>query len=273
MFSACGQSADEYPDSPTESPMEHSIIFEEPNSPSHSVLQELLQQQTTVLPEKGDTVPVIALIIDDMGHHQSLGKKLIDLKLNLTFSFLPNAPHTLELAEMAHANGRDILIHLPMEPKGQKWNPGQDALMLKESPAQIQQKTSTLISRVPYAIGVNNHMGSLFTEQQSAMKDVLTVLARHHLFFVDSFTSAQSVGFAQASAMHIPTARRHVFLDNVHQTDKICHQIKQLTHIASQKGSAIGIGHPNTATLNALDQCAPSLLKSVHLVGVHELVQ
>ena len=222
VFSACSRPTAETPyeaqlaarpDPETASSMEDSIIFEEPDSPSHNVLQELLGRPDTAAAEdiNDQDIPRVALIIDDMGYHQELGEKLIELNLNLTFSFLPNAPHTRELVESAHARERDILVHLPMEPKGQQWDPGPDALMIEESSARIQEKTSTLIGLVPHAIGVNNHMGSLFTEQPAPMRDVLTVIDRHGLFFVDSFTTAQSVGFSEARAMHIPTARRHVF--------------------------------------------------------------
>ncbi|PIE58892.1 MAG: hypothetical protein CSA33_00900 [Desulfobulbus propionicus] len=249
----------------------------QPEAREHSALQPNVPPPTSQTApdskeEKQDMRPQIAVIIDDMGYHQWLGKKLIALNLDLTFSFLPNAQYTRELAYLAHHAKKDILIHLPMEPKSKKWNPGRDALMSNDSPGRIREKTDQFIRCVPYAIGANNHMGSLFTEQVQAMRDVLTILNQHDLFFIDSFTTAGSVGLSQAQAMHIPTARRHVFLDNIRQTKQICNQFDQLVQLAWKQGSAIGIGHPNKETLQALSQCVPPLLQSVHLVGVHKLV-
>jgi len=41
---------------------------------------------------------------------------------------------------------------------------------------------------------------------------------------------------------------------------------------AEKNGWAIGIGHPNDATLSALMNCRSNLLKSVRLVSAQELL-
>ena len=116
-------------------------------------------------------------------------------------------------------------------------------------------------------------MGSRFTENRAAMREVLSVLKQHGLFFIDSYTSAQSTGFDEAGKMAIPTARRHVFLDNVQEQDKICRQLEQLVALAGKNGWAIGIGHPNQATLMALTRYRKQLLENVDIVSVHTLVK
>ncbi len=64
-----------------------------------------------------------------MGHHLELGNQLLDLDLNLTFAFLPDAPFTAQQAAAAFAKGREILLHLPMEPGSTAWNPGKTPCM------------------------------------------------------------------------------------------------------------------------------------------------
>ncbi|WP_051305786.1 divergent polysaccharide deacetylase family protein [Desulfogranum mediterraneum] len=261
--------------SQAKAPESVAIIFEEPDPPAHPELAAAGGEQAP--PAAGQEHPQsrakAAIIIDDMGYHRRVGEELLALELNLTFSFLPHAPFTPEQEQRAYELGRDILVHLPMEAKDRKWNPGKGALLLKDSDQLLKEKTGQLLTLVPHATGANNHMGSRFTEDRAAMRAVLQVLAGGELFFVDSFTTADSTGMSEARQLGIPTARRHVFLDNVQDPDKICLQLETLTELARKEGSAIGIGHPYPATLRALSRCNQDLLAAVDLVGVHQLVQ
>lgn len=217
--------------------------------------------------------PRIAIIIDDVGYHQEVGDQLLALDLNLTFSFLPLAPFTLEQEERAWKQGRDVMLHMPMEAQDPSWDLGPGGLYLKYSLDKIRTTMLENLAAVPHAIGSNNHMGSRFTEDRVAMHEVLSVLKERDLFFVDSYTTSQSTGLDEAGKMNVPTARRHVFLDNVHEQKKICRQLKQLVALAKKNGWAIGIGHPNQATLKALTRCRKQLLENVEIVGVSMLVK
>ncbi|PID72508.1 MAG: hypothetical protein CSB34_01820 [Desulfobulbus propionicus] len=251
------------------------IVFEEP-APPEGVTTEIeapQEQQERPLPAREKQLPQVAIIIDDMGYHDQLGKKLLGLDMNLSYSFLPHAPFTREHAQIAKDMGRDILVHIPMEPKDPKWNPGRQALYVQDSQEQIREKTRQLISLVPHATGANNHMGSRFSEESKAMEIVLEELKRNNFFYIDSFTTVNSQGLEVAGKLGIPTNRRHVFLDNVHDPEKVCAQILKLVKLAREKGSAIGIAHPSSATLDGLLQCENNPLASVTIVGVHHLVQ
>ena len=127
--------------------------------------------------------PRIAIIIDDMGYHQQLGRQFLELDLNLTYSFLPDAPYSGELATAAFQTGRDILVHLPMEPKDPAKHPGANALSVQDTPEIIRQKMAKMLSAIPHAIGANNHMGSRFTEDSGAMQVVINTLRNRSFFF------------------------------------------------------------------------------------------
>ncbi|MBM9537843.1 divergent polysaccharide deacetylase family protein [Desulfobulbus alkaliphilus] len=217
--------------------------------------------------------PRIAIIIDDMGFHRQLGDQLLGLDLNLSFSFLPHAPFTTEQARTAHRAGRDVLVHLPMEPKDISWDPGPGALMVVDTPEVIREKIEKMLAAVPHAIGANNHMGSRFTEEQAAMRLVIATLQKHSLFFIDSFTSIDSQGLQAAQRSGLPSARRHLFLDNDQDPDLILDQIVKLIALARQQGTAIGIGHPYPATLKALYRCQKTICREIEVVGVHQLVR
>ena len=243
------------------------IPFEEPDLPTPS--DAVLEKEP---PRPGPARPRVAIIIDDMGYHPKIGRRLLALDMNLTFSFLPGAPFTRELEAAAWEKGADILVHMPMQARDLAWNPGPGALYLQDPPAAIRKKVVANLAAVPHAIGCNNHMGSRFTEDAAAMRLVLAELKKRDLFFIDSYTTAASTGMAQARAMGIPTARRHVFLDNVHEEKKVCRQLEELVALAWKRGTAIGIGHPNQATLTALTRCRDRLMGKVELVPVHTLL-
>lgn len=217
--------------------------------------------------------PLIAIIIDDMGHHQQLGHQFLSLDLNLSYSFLPDAPYSGALAEAAFALGRDILVHLPMEPKNGIWADGEGGLAVRDTPDQIKQKTTRMLAAVPHAVGASNHMGSRFTEDNEAIRAVLTIIKSRDFLFIDSYTTVASQGLVAAQQLGVPSARRHVFLDNVQELPKICRQLDHLVAMAQQQGWAIGIGHPYRTTLAALTQCDRKQLNKVDMVGVSRLVR
>ena len=241
------------------------IAFEEP----YTTIPEL---PSDIPPVRDSSLPMVAIIIDDMGYHKKIGRELLELPMNLTFSFLPAAPHSTELEEMAFQAGRGILLHQPMEPKSKEWDPGPGALLVGHTSEDQKRLFYQNLQAVPHAVGVNNHMGSLYTEDRAAMDTLMQLIRAEGLFFVDSFTSADTQGLAAATAAGVPTARRHIFLDNVHSEDKVCEQLQKLVENAEKNGWAIGIGHPNAATLAALTHCSGKLLKRVHLVSVQELL-
>lgn len=202
-----------------------------------------------------------------------MGLHFLQLETNLSFSFLPFAPFTAELAEQAHRSGHDVLVHLPMEPKDSTLHLEEQTILVQDSPERIRRKTETMLAAMPYALGANNHMGSRFCEYGEGMRVVLETLKARSLFFVDSATSAGSQGLTTARRLHLPTARRALFLDNVKDATAICAQLQLLADLARRQGQAIGIGHPHHAMMIALAECGPTTFQSIDLVGVHRLVR
>lgn len=245
---------------------EAGVVFEEPDPPEHHAPVPGGKSTSTEIPQ-------IAIIIDDMGYHEKEGKALLEIPYQITFSFLPYAPFMTEAMETAYQNGRTVLLHLPMQPKSTKWSAGEGALLVDQSQSVQLKLLESELQLVHYATGVNNHMGSLFTEQREPMRAILGFLKDNGLFWVDSFTTADSVGFSLANEMGVKAARRHFFLDNQQQPEKICRQLGKLVAYAEEKGSAIGIGHPYPETVEALKKCLPEYDDRVAVVGVDELVK
>lgn len=193
----------------------------------------------------------VALVIDDLGRSLEELADLHRLGVPLTYAVLPYESQTPEVVAALRRRHDEILCHLPMEPRS-GGNPGPGALRAGMSPEQLRQSTLAAIAAVPGAVGVNNHMGSALSADPGSMSTILGVLAERGLFFLDSRTSAQSVGFRVATSLGVPAAERQVFLDDDPHSAAVAAEFQHLLEVARTRGSAIAIGHPHPATLAAL---------------------
>jgi len=201
--------------------------------------------------------PKVVVIIDDIGHRFS-DRRALDLPREVTFSILPDAPMTTEMSELAHAQGRDIMLHMPMESfDGQEMGP--DGLRVGMFETQMELQFARAMESVPYAIGVNNHMGSRLTSMFNPMRSFMDLLKQRNLFFVDSRTSVKTV--AEEAALHagIPVARRHVFLDHVIDEAAIEKEFDRMLLLARETGTAVAIAHPHRLTMKILQKRLPEL--------------
>ena len=236
-------------------PPERSITYEIPISPHRAAS------------------PRIAIIIDDLGYDKSLAREFTALDLPLTLSILPFTPYTRSIAHRARREGREIMLHLPMEPRSYpRINPGDGVLLVSMERDTILEVLDRNLGEIPFVAGVNNHMGSRFTENKEKMVVVLGELKRRGLYFVDSKTSRCSVAFDLAKQMEIRAARRDIFLDNDLSEGALRIQMDRLLNLARHKGQAIGIGHPHKETLWFLTKLQLSLKKEAEVVPVSSLM-
>ncbi len=218
--------------------------------------------------------PRVAIIMDDLGRSMQTAQALLDIPLPVVFAILPGEPFAAPMARLAHKNGREVIIHIPMEPQRYPAiNPGSDALLTRYTDGELRRRFRTFLKQVPHAIGGNNHMGSHFTENRGKMATVLDEMKQTGLFFVDSLTSGRSVAFREARKAGLPAAVRDVFLDNDQDVAKIARQIRKLAKVARHQGSAVGICHPYPQTLAALRQEARYLKEQgIEVVPISSLL-
>ena len=220
-----------------------------------------------------DVRPKIAIIIDDLGYNLDRDLSFFQLDLPLSVSVLPYAPFTRSMAKKANELGYELILHLPMEPKNYpSVKPGPGGLLLSMSTNEIRKVMSQDLSQVSGARGVNNHMGSSFTENREKMRVVLNELKRRGLFFIDSRTSKHTVALEVAREIGLPAERRRVFLDNNLAPRALKIQMERLLNMARHRGSAIGICHPYRETHLLLKQYRRRLKNEFHMVPVSELV-
>jgi len=217
--------------------------------------------------------PRIALIIDDIGFSFSIARRFLDLRVPLTFSVLPRLSKSYDLALEIHSKGHEVMLHQPMEPHGTGFDPGPGALYTGDETEKITRVIEDNLSDIPLVIGVNNHMGSRFTECPREIRDTLNVIKTKELFFVDSLTSYRSKAFTVAKDLCMTAACRNVFLDNVPDESAIFSQLRQLENRARTFGSAVGIGHPFPETARAIDTFSRDIKNSdVSLVHITKIL-
>jgi polysaccharide deacetylase 2 family uncharacterized protein YibQ len=223
---------------------------------------------------RGGGTARLAIIIDDMGSSLTEARSLAAINVPLTFAIIPGLRVDKEVAAYAATNNIETMIHIPMQSK--EWPARRleaNGLLVSMDADELQERMSGFMQRLPGAVGVNNHMGSEFTEQDGKMVVVLQTLKKNDLFFIDSVTTPESSGFRVAQRLGIRSARRNIFLDNEQERTYILGQLNQAVRLARKNGSAIAICHPHPATIAALAAALPELAgKGVHLVTASQLV-
>jgi polysaccharide deacetylase 2 family uncharacterized protein YibQ len=205
-------------------------------------------------------VPKVSIIIDDIGYDTDLAVSFMELDIPLSLSVLPWAPRTEEIVNIANSRRSELLLHLPMQPKNYPdLDPGPGALLVDMDEQRIRRIVDEDIKQVPGLRGVNNHMGSCFTERPDKMRIVLEEVKERDLFYVDSRTTTRTVAFDLAKEMGVPAAKKL--------------QMEKLLGIARTSGEAVGIAHPHKETVKVLQDYIYKLKTEFKVVPVSELAE
>ena len=195
----------------------------------------------------------VAIIIDDMGYSLKAINDICSLNKPLTISILPYTPLAKETARIAHQNKLEVMLHLPLESiNSQRGNQIEGIILSQMDEEEILKTVEANLDQIPYVTGVNNHMGSKITANETLMSIVLGPLKERNLFFVDSRTTSKSKAYDVAQTLGIPSAYRHVFLDGENREGYIKGKMIELFRLAQRRGKAIGICHPTERTLRVL---------------------
>jgi len=219
-----------------------------------------------------DKPALISIIIDDIGNNLHHGQRAIALPGAITYSVLPFTPFGKQLAKQAHQQGKEVMLHLPMDNNhGRPLGPG--GLTFKQNRPIFEQQMAQAIAATPYVSGINNHMGSGLTASNERMQWLMQALKDYPLYFVDSRTSVDSVAARTAQTLEIPTLERDVFLDHEATPEFTEQQFNRLIKKARITGKAIAIGHPYPSTLSYLEKILPQLESlGIQLVSPSQLL-
>lgn len=208
---------------------------------------------------KGEPPPRIAIIIDDLGFKAEDARLVLSLEIPLTVSVLPFYSYSKKSAEWAHRAGKEVLLHIPMEPISNpaEARPGKGVLVSGSSRVDIERQLGEELTELPSVSGASSHMGSLFTTDSEGMRVVFQILKKRGHFFVDNLTTNKTVTKKIAGEVGLKCLFRDVFIDNDLNRDSILQQLEKAEIIARKKGLAIAVGHPHPETISALQDWIP----------------
>ena len=226
------------------------------NRRTHQLIFVMLQPKS----KKGVLGPKIALVIDDLGGESLIAKELLQWDLPLTFSILPFTPYAKAMAKEAHQKGKEVILHVPMEPHGYpKVRPGEGVLLLEMDEESLRRQLIKDIEAVPYIKGASNHMGSRLMEDPEKVKIILSELKRRRLYFLDSRTTPQTVGMDVAQGIGVKAIERSLFIDHSLDEEDIKEKIGKLIRLSLSNGKAVGIGHPHPSTIKSIKEMIPKM--------------
>ncbi|MBY0013512.1 divergent polysaccharide deacetylase family protein [Paenibacillus typhae] len=219
----------------------------------------------------------VAIIIDDFGNGMRGTEEMFALPVKITAAVMPFLSTTEQDAKKAHERGYDVLVHLPMEPRQGKpeWL-GPGAVLTSMSDAEVRERVEAALDNVPYAIGINNHMGSKVTGDERVMGIVLAVCRERGLFFVDSHTNYRSIAGKLAREQGLPPVENHIFLDDVHSAGHVLKQMRLVQEHAQEQRYCITIGHvgiQGKETAAGIRSGIEELKDTVDFVGISDLVK
>ena len=218
--------------------------------------------------------PRLAIILDDMGYDRAAADSVFSLRFSITVSVIPNLPRSTEIAEEAYRHGDQVLLHLPMEADADGGMREPIELRVGMKTDKVEKEVTAMLDTVPHAVGVNNHQGSRATADAALMAELMPLLLRRGLFFIDSRTTVATVAYEAAQRAGVPSASRKVFLDDTVSREAVRAQIRLAARDAERDGSAIAIGHPHPATIAALAEEVPQLeAHGIRFVFASDVVQ
>lgn len=253
-----------------------------PSSAIEAVLHHLNEAPTPEALHIPEAVPVpehertalprIAIVIDDVGMVDETTKQSIALPAPVTLSFFPYASGVQSKVNEAKAAGHEVFMHVPMEALGGE-EPGPDTLRVDTNERELREVIARNLNSFTGYAGINNHMGSKFTADDSGMRFVMEEVKARGLIFLDSRTNPATKGEGIAREMGVKTIRRHIFLDNVLTEENVANQFAELLKLADAQNMAVAIGHPHHVTLEVLAKILPYLRSRYELVPVSALAK
>jgi polysaccharide deacetylase 2 family uncharacterized protein YibQ len=266
------------------SPSEKKVPRVEKKTSTKPLLQKEVQVEKRVKKEEVEKVkiakhirlaemtkkPKLAIIIDDVSTRRQLNS-IQATGIKMTPSIFPPSERSMTSHTLAFGL-KHYMIHLPMESGSAQFNKQYKTLITTFSKAEIEARVKELRSLFPTARYVNNHTGSVFTDDYDAMQTLYTALRKEGFVFVDSRTIASTKVPKITDEFGDAYVARSVFIDNEHNVPYIHRQLQKAVKMAKKKGYAIAIGHPHKMTLKALSSAA-SIFNDVELVYIDELYQ
>ena len=209
--------------------------------------------------------PKFIIIIDDFGNQwgPEYIQGFLEFPVPITLAIIPGHWASKRTAEMAFEKGKEIIIHMPMEPLKGSIEKEMIKITVDMSEEEIRSNLIKAIKDIPHAKGLNNHEGSLGTADNDLMTKFFTIFKKYDLYFIDSITNSKSIC---EDIMHnqndkriknkekaIKFEKRDIFLDSDSDPDEIEKMFDIAVDSYINKGKdVVAIGHCRENTIKVL---------------------
>lgn len=218
----------------------------------------------------------VAIVIDDFGNNMEGTAEMLSLPIPFTVAVMPFLPSTKQDAQLAHEKGLEVILHLPMEPvRGKKSWLGPGAITTDLSSDEIHKRIVAAIEDVPYAIGINNHMGSKATADERVMNILVDICRERNLILLDSRTSPKSLIGKLASQKGVSFSENQLFFDDLYTHSHISKQMVRFKKLVRDRDLVIAIGHvgpPGKKTAQVIKDAIPSIQQEATFVPLSQTV-
>lgn len=221
--------------------------------------------------------PKVAIVIDDFGNNQEGTYEMLNLPIDFTGAVMPYMPNSEDEMNKLIEKGKEVILHQPMEAHtGKRSWLGATPILGNMSIDEVKTTFSKNADQINKAVGFNNHMGSLITEDKDKMTEILKIAKERDWYYVDSVTTGKSVAYDTAIELGVPAVKRDVFLDSTQSKEKIKDNLRKAIKIANEKGYSVAIGHIGAeggkVTAEAIKEVLNEVGDSVDFVGVSKLL-
>ncbi len=228
-------------------------------------------------PARSEVIVRMAILLDDAGaNYEIIERFLMENKYPVAVAVLPYLQYSKEIAYAISSYKKTLFLHLPMQPKSYPTtDPGEGALLVNMPEVIVKELTKKALDSFDvYVDGVNNHMGSAFTEDREKMRQALSVVKGYTDLFVDSKTSSGSVAYDECVSQGMRCAMNNHFIDNQNDVNKIIEKLYEAAEYAKKHGEVLVIGHMRSKTLDALEIALPILEdRKIIIVPVEQVVK
>ena len=226
------------------------------------VKKEVVASKYDYLPKAVNNAKLV-FVFDDAGQNMNHLEKFMNLPFPITVAVLPKLTYSRAAADRIRKAGKEVILHQPMHALNLNVNPGPGAITPDMSLYEIEMLVKENIAEVGSISGMNNHEGSMITEDENRISVVMQTLSDMGLYFLDSRTTSQTRVPQAAMSLGLSYYERNVFIDNTQNISDMVKEIEKGLNIANQKGLAIMIGHIWSANTlpNLLMELYPVLVK------------
>lgn len=218
----------------------------------------------------------LAIVVDDLGNNMGGTTEMLQLPVTLTVAVMPFLSTTKEDAERAHDMGHEVIIHIPMEPlRGKRSWLGPGAITTSLSNKEIKKRINDAIDDVPFAVGMNHHMGSKATADERVMRAVLEVCRQRGLYYLDSRTTFKTVIPKLANEIGVPYLENELFFDDVYTIRHMSKKARELEKLLHDDSVHIAIGHVGIAgkkMVRVLKEYIPIYKREATIVPLSHLI-